>query len=58
MGGVRDVIVKAGDCELSGLDYKKKIKEDFKIGIYTVAQKLYQQEFTESKPPGGVNGHF
>jgi hypothetical protein len=37
MGGVRDVIVKAGDCELSGLGYKKKIKEDFKIGIYTVS---------------------
>jgi hypothetical protein len=49
MGGVRDVIVKAGDCELSGLGYKKKIKEDFKIGIYTVAQKLYQQEFTGSQ---------
>jgi hypothetical protein len=49
MGGVRDVIVKAGDCELSGLGYKKKIKEDFKIGIYTVSQKLYQQEFTESQ---------
>ncbi|KAN0080942.1 hypothetical protein V8E54_004146 [Elaphomyces granulatus] len=46
MGGVRDVIVKAGDCELSGLG---KIKEDFKIGIYTVSQKLYQQEFTESQ---------
>ena len=23
-GGVRDVIVKAGNCELSGLGYKKK----------------------------------
>jgi hypothetical protein len=49
MGGVHDVIVKAGDCELCGLGYKKKIKGDFKIGIYTVAQKLYQQEFTESQ---------
>jgi hypothetical protein len=37
---------------LSGLGYKKKMKEDFKIGIYEVAQKLYQQEFTESSRQG------
>jgi hypothetical protein len=48
-GGVRDVIVKAGNCELSGSGYKKMIKEDFKIGVYTVAQKLYEQEFTKSQ---------